>query len=267
MQNPEELNRQYWDELAPVHLKAYTEVQHLRDGGINLDPLELEELGDVGGKTLLHLQCHIGTDTLSWVRQGARVTAVDFSEKSLKIASSLSAELDLPARFIESNLYQLQEKLNEQFDVVYTSRGVLNWLKDIDAWGQIVARYLKPGGMFYIMETHPILYIFDDREAGKITYPYFSIPEPLVWDDDEPDYADPDYIPKSPCCEWPWALSEIQNALIRAGLNIESFQEHERLFFKMLPDMEELREGWYHLPHLKGKLPLMFTLRASKARE
>ncbi len=266
MQDPERINQAYWDELAPVHLKAYTEVQSLRDGGISLDELELTELGEVSGKSMLHLQCHIGTDSLSWVRQGARVTAVDFSRESLKIADELSRELGLAATFIESNLYDLHAKLDTQFDIVYTSRGVLCWLKDIGAWGQIIASYLKPGGTFYIMESHPILNIYDDKIPGRISHPYFNTPEPLAWDDDDPDYADENYIPNSGTREWSWSMSEILTALLRSGLQIDSFQEHERLFFKMLPDMEALSDGWYHMPHLKGKLPLMFTLRASKPR-
>jgi 2-polyprenyl-3-methyl-5-hydroxy-6-metoxy-1,4-benzoquinol methylase len=143
----EQRNRALWDEIAPVHAKAYKEVALLKRGGIALDEIELREIGDVTGKTLLHLQCHIGTDTLSWARQGAVVTGVDFSGESIACARQLGQELGLRATFVHANVYDLPTMLREQFDIVYTSRGVLCWLRDLDLWAQIVARSLKPDGI------------------------------------------------------------------------------------------------------------------------
>jgi ubiquinone/menaquinone biosynthesis C-methylase UbiE len=262
----EESNQELWDEVAPVHLKAYKEVQLLREGGTSLDEIELREIGDVRGKTLLHLQCHIGTDTLSWARQGARVTGVDFSAQSIACARQLRQELQLEANFIQSNVYELRTKLNERFDIVYTSRGVLCWLRDLDQWAQIVAHFLKPEGVFYIMETHPLCDIFEETKPGELSiiYPYFHRPEPAVWDDDAPDYADGEYIPEHPSYEWSWSVGEILNALIKAGLQIESFNEYERLFFRRYPGMASDYERWYHFPQYAGKLPLLFTLKARR---
>jgi SAM-dependent methyltransferase len=262
----EESNRALWDEIAPVHFNAYREVDILRRGGIALDELEVQEVGEVKGKTLLHLQCHIGTDTLSWARLGAIVTGVDFSPQSLAYARQLQQELGLDATFIESNIYDLPQVLDGQFDIVYTSRGVLCWLRDIDAWARIIAHYLKPGGPFYIMESHPLLNVLEETAPGQlsIVHPYFHRSEPTLWDDQSGDYADESYIAQHPSYEWDWTLSDIVSALLKAGLNLESFGEHDRLFDRRFPGMMECAPGWFQMPEYAGKLPLIFTLRAKK---
>ena len=259
-------NQMRWDEIAPIHEKSYGSVEILRGGGVNIDGIELSEVGDVTGKKMLHLQCHIGTDTLSWARRGAIVTGVDFSAVSLEIAQKLADELCLEARFIHSNIYDLRDNLDDHFDIVYTSAGVLCWLKDLTEWARIIHHFLKPGGFFFMMESHPILNIFDDGETEtlKITRPYFHSNEPTYWDDDWPDYADGSYVPKTPSYEWTWPVSDILNSLINAGLVIESFNEHNRLFFKSLPMMKEMEDGWFNLPGFEDKLPLLFTVKARR---
>jgi SAM-dependent methyltransferase len=262
----EQCNRDLWDETAPVHFKAYREVDLLRAGGIALDEIELEEVGDVRGKTLLHLQCHIGTDTLSWARRGAVVTGVDFSAQSIACARGLQQELGLEATFLEANVYDLPTMLHDQFDVVYTSRGVLCWLRNLDQWAEIIAHFLKPCGIFYIMESHPICNIFDDTKPGDltITQPYFHAAEPTFWGIQTPDYADSTYVPQHKSYEWTWSVSDVINALLRAGLRLELFNEYDRLFFKRFPGMISQSERWYGFPQYAGKLPLLFTLRARR---
>jgi ubiquinone/menaquinone biosynthesis C-methylase UbiE len=266
----EQGNQKLWDEVAPVHFEAYQEVNMLREGKNVLDEIELREVGEVRGKTLLHLQCHIGTDSLSWERQGASVTAIDFSEQSIHYAKRLRDELGLKTNFIHSNVYDLPKVLDQQFDIVYTSRGVLCWLRDIEAWAQVIAHFLKPGGVFYIMESHPICYTLDEEPPSEINfkYPYFHTLEPIIFDDDEPDYADEHYNPKNPSYEWSWSLGEIVNALLKAGLQIELLNEYDRLFYKPFPSMEEHPEAerWYWLPQYADKIPLLFTLKARKVK-
>ena len=263
----EKINQQRWDEIAPVHEESYESIKVLRDGGVPLDEIELTGVGDVTGKKMLHLQCHIGTDTLSWARQGADVTGADFSAASLDIARKLADELDLEARWIHSSIYDLRDNLEDSFDIVYTSAGVLCWLKDLAEWAKIIHHFLKPGGFFYLMESHPLINIFDDESDGlKVKRPYFHADEPTFWDDDWPDYADGSYIPTSPSYEWTWSLSDILNSLINAGLTIESFNEFSKLFFKMLPVMKETTNGWATIPGYEDKLPLLFTLRARKRK-
>lgn len=154
-------NQVFWDEIAPVHYKSY-DIEKLKQGKSLIDAIQKKEMGDVKDKSLLHLQCHIGTDSLSWAVEGAQVTGVDFSKESINIANKLKKILDLKAQFIESNIYDLPNTLKEKFDIVYTSQGVLTWLKDIKAWGKLISHCLKSGGIFYIMEIHPLVYIFDD---------------------------------------------------------------------------------------------------------
>ncbi len=259
-------NRALWDEIAPVHLAAYKEVTLLREDTEVLDEIELREMGDVHGKTMLHLQCHIGTDSLAWVRHGAIVTGLDFSNVSISCAERLRDELELEARFVQSNVYDARDALDETFDIVYTSKGVLCWLRDLDEWGRIVAHFLKPNGAFYLMEMHPILNSVEEESLGKLSFAhhYFHQIEPTVWDRNDPDYADGGYIPENASYEWNWSISDIVNALLKAGLKIEFLNEYEKLFFQLYPSMRSEDGRWFRLPDYAGTLPLLLTLRASK---
>lgn len=158
-----ELNRGYWDEATRLHLRGdLYGVQEFKAGGCRLHRVEVEEVGDVRGKRLLHLQCHFGLDTLSWARHGAVVTGVDFSTESIAGARRLAGETGIQAEFVCSDLYELPETLPSfhSFDIVYTSYGVLCWLPDLASWAGVIARYLKPGGFFYIAEAHPSARMF-----------------------------------------------------------------------------------------------------------
>lgn len=151
-------NRRHWDELVSIHLRSeFYDVASFVGGRSTLLSIESEEVGDVTDKTLLHLQCHFGMDTLSWARVGATVTGVDFSGEAVKAARRLADEVGLAERasFIESNIYALPDNLSGQFDVVFTSYGVLGWLPDIEGWARVAAHFVKPGGFFYIAEVHP----------------------------------------------------------------------------------------------------------------
>ena len=265
MKSYEDANREIWNELTGVHIKSYG-IDKFKAGESTLDDIQLRDLGNLRGKNLLHLQCHFGLDSLSLVREGAIVTGVDFSERGIEEARKLSDETGIPARFIHSNIYDLEKHLDEKFDIVYTTQGVLCWLRDLIGWAGIVGRYLKPGGILYLMETHPILLIFEDTKPilSEIIHPYFHSAEPKKWDDNAPDYSDPSYHWSKPSYEWMWNISDIINSLIGAGLTIEYFNEYDKLFYNGHPEMVRESDGWWVLPRLRGKLPLMFTLRAIK---
>jgi len=259
-------NQALWDEIAPVHLESYKEVALLREGLEVLDEIELREVGDVAGKSLLHLQCHIGSDTLAWARHGAIVTGVDFSAESVACANQLSQELELPATFIHSNIYDVRAIHDGEYDIVYTSKGVLCWLKDLQEWGRIIAHYLKPGGVFYMMESHPIIMALEEKKPGELSfaYPYFHKDSPTEWEPGDPDYADGEYIRKNGSAEWEWTVSDILNALIGAGLQLEFVNEYEKLFFQLFPSMTTEDGRWFRLPNYAKRLPLLMTLRARK---
>ncbi len=204
-------------------------------GETSLKSIELEEVGEVEGKSLLHLQCHFGMDTLSWARLGASVTGVDFSDKAIAVAKSLGDEVGIHARFICSNIYDLPQRLDERFDIVYTSYGVLCWLPDLSKWASVIEGFLKPGGMFYIVEGHPILNIFDNSNAAtgfRVAQSYFHKTEPVRWEP-EGDYADKNAAVRNPSFEWTHSLSDIINALIGAGLKIEFVHEFSQMLLSM----------------------------------
>jgi SAM-dependent methyltransferase len=151
MQTYYDTNRQNWNERAAIHARSrFYDLDGFRAGRNALLPIERAEVGDVAGKSLLHLQSHLGDDTLSWARLGARVTGVDFSEEAIATACGLRDELGLDARFLHANIYDLPDLLNEQFDIVFTSYGVLCWLHDIPRWAQVAAGFVKPGGFLYL---------------------------------------------------------------------------------------------------------------------
>jgi SAM-dependent methyltransferase len=264
----QQANLNLWNEWAVIHEKSASyDVEGFRAGKTSLHALELEEVGPVAGKSLLHLQCHFGKDTLSWARLGATVTGIDFSDKAIDIARRLSDELKIPATFILSDLYGLPDVLGGQFDIVFTSYGVLPWLPDVRRWAQIVAHYLKPGGMFYIAEFHPFAYVFDDEAVTpelRVRYPYFSQLEPLEFNDSA-SYADPEApVSQRVHYEWDHQLGEIVTALIDAGLHIEFLHEFPYSVYLQFTFMQQGADGYYRLSKGGGTIPLMFSIRAMK---
>ncbi len=216
----------------------------------------------MSGRSLLHLQCHFGLDTLSLARRGAVVTGVDFSESAIELASSLAAELELRARFIRSDVYDLTRVLHEQFDVVFTSYGVLCWLPDIPAWARVVSRFLRPGGRFVIVENHPVAACFEEMDGRlELTYPLFQR-EPFEWMATE-TYADPSVeMDPSPLYEWSWTVSGMVGALIDAGLRIQGLRELPISSWQRFPAMVKDADGWWRLP--EDPLPLLVACRAVK---
>jgi SAM-dependent methyltransferase len=259
-------NKEVWNEAVPIHARsAFYDVTGFKAGkSTMMMPWEFEEVGDVKGKSLLHLQCHFGMDTLTWGRRGAKVTGVDFSDVAIKTAQSLSKEIGIKAEFICSDIYELPKALKKKFDIVYTSGGVLCWLPDLEKWGKIIAHFLKRGGFFYIMEGHPFMNVFNNSKNMtrlEAEWPYFHHPEPTYWEP-EGDYADPTNISSKGSYEWTHSLGEIINSLIQAGLKIEFLHEHTAIFFKQFPFMIKGEDGYWHLEG--DKLPLTFSLKATK---
>ncbi len=260
--------RRHWNEAVPVHAASrFYDVEGFKAGRSTLLSIELGEVGDVSGKSMLHLQCHFGLDTMSWARLGARVTGVDFSEEAITLANSMARELNIDARFVLSNVYDLPEVLAErgEYDVVFTSYGVLNWLPDLISWAQVVAHFLKPGGTFYIADVHPSGAIFDDEDEAaelKVGYPYFHSTEPFRFGPG-PSYTDGDEL-TTPTYEWVHPMSDILNSLISAGLTIEFLHEFPLSAWKTYPMMQRGEDGWWRLPEHQESVPLLFSLKATK---
>ena len=260
------VNRTKWDEIAPVHARSYG-LERLYQRQSLLKEVERRELGDIAGKKALHLQCHIGHDTFSLELEGAEVTGVDFSEQSIHIARELGEELHLNTRFLVGNVLQLDEVLEEQFDLIYTGQGALCWLRDIELWAHNVATHLREDGTFYIYEYHPFAYIFDEEAPQELTpkYDYF-LKQPYHFTDESADYADPAYPSQNPTHEWLWSVSDIQNALLAKGLEIEFFHEFPAATFQMFPFLENAGDGYWELPSHRPSVPLMFSMKARKKR-
>jgi SAM-dependent methyltransferase len=253
---------------VPAHAdSSFYDVQSFKEGHLTLMPLERRELGDVEGRSLLHLQCHFGLDTLSWARLGARVTGVDFSEEGIALARSLSQELGIEATFVQSDIYELPNLLSGQFDIVFTSYGVLTWLPDLTRWAEVIAHFLAPGGTFSIAEVHPFAMVFydePDAESLQVHYPYFHDAEPLRFEC-EGSYASAAECTHNVTYEWSHSLADILNALISAGLEIEFLHEFPYACYQMFPFLVQDEEGWWrlwHLPESEGSIPMTFSLKA-----
>lgn len=259
-------NREDWDQKTHLHEKApFYDLEGFKRGKDRLRSIELGELGDVSGKSMLHLQCHFGMDTMAWARRGAIVTGVDFSPKAIALARSLSAELDIPATFVCANLYDLPEVLSGSFDIVFTSYGVLHYLPDLSRWAQIIAHFLRPGGIFYIVEDHPTFRIFRAKSNGEFRAerPYFYDPEPekyegkLSYAVDVEGKTTTQYI-------WNHHMGEIVTSLIQAGLQIDFLHEFPFAARAKFPHMVQGEDGWWRLPERHGVLPFLFSLQARK---
>lgn len=259
-------NRQDWDQKTLLHEKApFYDLDSFKKGKDRLRSIELEELGDVSGKSLLHLQCHFGMDTMAWARRGAMVTGVDFSPKAIALARSLSTELEIPATFVCANLYDLSEALSGSFDIVFTSYGVLHYLPDLFRWAQIIAHFLKPGGIFYIVEDHPTFRIFRSKPGGEFRAerPYFYSPEPEKYEGKVSYAIDVEgkttiqYI-------WNHHMGEILTSLLQAGLQIEFLHEFPFAARAKFPHMVQGEDGWWRLPERHGTIPFLFSLQARK---
>ncbi len=263
-----EANKNLWDAKAEIHKDSkFYDVDGFLKGNEPLDTIVIDEIGDVTQKSILHLQCHIGLDTMSWERKGANAVGVDFSGEAVKIAHSIAQQANLRTRFIESNIYDLPEVLDEKFDIVFVSEGSIMWLNDLKRWADVIYRFLKPGGFFYIWEFHPFGYVFEDEceePVLKVRYPYFQGSDPIIYISDV-TYTDSETkLEPKQAYEWNHGIAEVINSLTNAGLYIEFFNEFPFATYKALPFMVKNKEGRYVLPEGMQPLPFMYSLKASK---
>ncbi len=259
-------NRELWNNWTRFHVKSKMyDVEGFKAGQNRLDRIVRAGVGEVAGKSLLHLQCHFGMDTLSWARLGARVTGVDFSPVAIQTARELSREINVPAEFVCTNLYDAPQVLTGQFDIVFTSYGTVYWLPDIDGWARVIAHFLKPGGLFFIADSHPFSHIFQDEGDIKelqVFYPYFHSPEPQRWETTG-SYASSDEV-HGVEYGWQHSLSDIVNALLGAGLQIDRLSEYPVSAWRQFPFMERTEDGFWRLPERFPQMPLTFSIRATR---
>ena len=263
-----ESNRRRWDELVAIHAGSrFYDVEGFRKGASTLLPVEEEALGDVKGKRVLHLQCHFGLDTLSLARKGAVVTGVDFSQNAISLAGQLSEELGIPARFVASNVYDLPSFLDEEFDVVYTSYGVICWLPDLPAWARVIARFLRKDGTFLLVEDHPLAALIDESAPApiRIGYPYFTSGQATRFEI-QGTYTDREAtVQNAASFEWTHTISDILNSLTGAGLRIEGVREYPFSFFKRHDSMVRSPDGTWHFSDPSISFPMLLSVKARKA--
>lgn len=266
------INLANWDERAPAHARSpdYAFARFREDPGYlsKVVRFDLPLLGDVRGLRAVHLQCHIGTDTVSLARLGARMSGLDFSPAALAEARQLASATSVDIEFVQADLYDAVAALGSRiFDLVYTGNGALCWLPDISRWASVVAELLAPGGRLFVREGHPMLWALDDaRTDGLVVdYPYFEQPTPLVWT--EPGtYVETDAtFVNNTSCSWNHGLGEMFSALLNQGMRITGLTEHDSVPWDALPgQMERLESGEFRLVDRPSRLAHSYTLQAVK---
>lgn len=256
------VNKATWNAKVKVHAKSNMyNIAAFKDGKSSLMPYELKALGNVEGKSMLHLQCHFGQDTLSWSRLGAKCVGVDLSDEGILLARELNAELNLDAKFLCCNVLNTSQIIRETFDIVFTSYGVIGWLPDLKPWGQMIAERLNTGGTFYMVEFHPIVWMFDYLETEpKLKYGYMQ--DEVIYEEYEGTYADTSSKMISKEYGWNHGLGEVVTALTEAGLHIDYLNEYNESPYDVLPNLIKTASGMYGT---KDKLyPLVFEIKATK---
>ena len=256
------VNKATWNEKVKVHSQSgMYNMDAFMAGETTLMPYELEALGDVSGKSLLHLQCHFGQDTLSWARMGAHCVGVDLSDEGVKLAQQLNDQLQLNADFVCCNVLDTSQFVTDTFDIVFTSYGVIGWLPDLKPWAKMIFERLKAGGTFYIVEFHPIVWMFDyiDGEP-KMKYHYNQ--KEVIYEEYEGTYGDPSSKMISREYGWNHGLSEVINALLEAGLTIEYLNEYDESPYNVFPDLIKQDNGMYIMK--EQLFPMLFEIKATK---
>ena len=255
-----EINKASWNNKTDAHLASdFYDVEGFLKGNSSLNSIELELLGNVEGKKILHLQCHFGQDTLSLARMGAEVTGVDLSDKAISNANNLAKKLNINATFISCDVYDLPNHLNAEFDIVYTSYGTIGWLPYLDKWASIVSRFLKPSGKFVFVEFHPVVWMFDD-DFKEVKYNYFNN-GPII-EKEEGTYADRGADITQEFVTWNHSMSEVVTSLLNVSLNLNAFQELNYSPYACFRHTIEFEPKKFRIKHLDDKIPMLYSLVA-----
>lgn len=261
-QNYIEINRQSWNTKTEVHLQSeFYDLEGFMNGKTSLNEIELNLLGNINGKTILHLQCHFGQDTISLSRLGATVTGVDLSDKAIETAKQIAAKTGSNATFICCDIYDLPNHLDQPFDIVFTSYGTIGWLPDLDKWAKIVSRFLKPNGQFVFVEFHPVVWMFDDN-FDKIGYRYFN--SGAIIETESGTYADKNAPITQEYVMWNHGLSEVINSLLNNGLQLQQLNEYDYSPYNCFNKTIEFEPKKYRIEHLENKIPMVYAVVAKK---
>ncbi|HZV69041.1 MAG TPA: class I SAM-dependent methyltransferase [Saprospiraceae bacterium] len=257
-----EVNRKSWNKRTDIHIQSdFYDMDGFIKGRSSLNDIELNLLGDIKGKTILHLQCHFGQDTISLSRLGAEVVGVDLADKAIESAKRIANETNSNTTFICCDLYDLPNHLDKQFDIVFASYGTIGWLPDLDKWAKIISTFLKPNGKLVFVEFHPVVWMFDEN-FEKIGYNYFNAG--VIIETETGTYADKkaDLILEN--VMWNHSMSEVLNSLIQNGLEINSFDEFDYSPYNCFKGTIEIGPKKYRIEHLENKIPMVYSIVATK---
>lgn len=262
MENYLEINKNSWNAKVETHLQSdFYFVDEFIKGRTSLNSIELELLDDLAGKSVLHLQCHFGQDSISLSRMGAKVTAVDLSDKAIEAGISLAEKCHEKVEFICSDVYELPNILDETFDMVFTSYGTIGWLPDLEKWANVVSHFLKPDGHFIMAEFHPVVWMYND-DFTEVSYNYFN--EKPISETYEGTYADfsadivQDYV------MWNHSLSEVLQNLISKNLEIKTFKEFDWSPYPCFRHIEEFEKGKWRTTKFGNRIPMVYSIKAQK---
>lgn len=258
-----EINKKSWNNRTDTHLKSeFYDLERFLKGKSSLNDIELKLLGDLKGKSILHLQCHFGQDTISLSKLGAEVTGVDLSDKAIESGRKIAAEMNADVTFICCDIYDLPKHLDQKFDVVFTSYGTIAWLPDLDRWAKLISNYLKPNGRFVFAEFHPVVWMFDD-DFNHVAYNYFNT-GPII-ETENGTYADREAEISQQYVCWNHSISEVITGLIQNGLIIKSMQEFDYSPYNCFNNTVEFEPEKYRIKGLDNKIPMLYTIEATKS--
>ena len=253
-----QINKQTWNNKVAIHIDSdFYEQEQFLNGKITIPQTDLEALGDVTGKRILHLQCHFGQDSLSLARLGAKVTGIDFSEEAIAKAKALNEKLHLNAKFICCDVYDTLQHITEKYDIVYTSYGTIGWLPDLDKWASVIAGALKPNGKLVFFEFHPVVWMYDN-DFNEVYYNYFKS-EP-IYEEETGTYADRNVENEYQTITWNHSLSEVFQSLIKHNISIKNFQEFEYSHYNCFSHTEEFVPGKFRIQKFENKIPMMYAI-------
>lgn len=258
-----DINRRQWNERTLVHIhSAFYDMQSFLEGRNSLTSIERQMLGEVAAKSVLHLQCHFGQDSLSLARMGAQVTGLDLSDEAIRQASLINDQLGLSARFICGDVLNMDDYLQgEMFDIIFTSFGVIGWLPSLEKWGKLISSHLKPGGRFVLVEFHPAIWMFSD-DFSQVAYSYFN--REIICEEGVGTYTDGGEHLQLTSVSWNHDLGEVFTALLQAGLQVVSFNEYDYSPFNCFSQTSPAPNGGYYIKGMEGKLPITYALVCTK---
>jgi ubiquinone/menaquinone biosynthesis C-methylase UbiE len=256
------INKKTWNNKTDFHIASeFYDMQGFLDGKSTLNSIELDLLGDVTGKRILHLQCHFGQDTMTFSRMGAKATGVDMSDKAIERAREFAAKLNLDTTFVCCDIYEAPKFIDEKFDIVFTSYGTIGWFPDLDKWAKVISHFLNPAGKFIMADFHPVVWMFDN-DFKEIFYNYFNI-EPII-ENESGTYADKEAELSTQTITWNHPTSELLNSLINHGLEINCFNEYDYSPYNCFNETEEFEPNKFRIKHFGNKIPIVYSIQGTK---